>query len=451
MTDRNTVPSGGPRGEHLYLFDDGVKTDYEYDKCWILYSPLGKINTCPLKWDTGTILDIIPTASKQNRSHSKWDNSGYQYIGRSHGAGSAIGLNDSAIMKFDNLASYTFSETGFHTTAACTYNQSSDLRIIPGSKQPDDRVTPMFYFAFGALPNSNWTYISEHGSEKPVDSKPGSAKGRQYWPQTSEGSARSTVSTFQAAPIDPTDNRYMFGIATGTIYNVFNNIQCDLHFEPYTLLVNVSIAEKQIMVRQDVQGNRPEDIDPAGNLRKRAMGSYHLSYVMLSLWQSPIGDSFLANAQLYNATHTVETAQDTILRSMELALEAIMDDTLVALGSAALFRDSAKEVAANVTISAVRIGSSWWIWCCFILNLVGLLSILACCFLLRKAEIPIFDFNDLGCMALGVINGVSTAPNNALALADSNWDGNPNNKTTSRLFLKLEVLETNRKPAIIIT
>ncbi|KAK8082736.1 hypothetical protein PG996_001517 [Apiospora saccharicola] len=53
---------------------------------------------------------------------AKADNTNYTYNGRSFGAGSSVGLNDSSITMAQHILSYSYNETAYHVEYQCTYD-----------------------------------------------------------------------------------------------------------------------------------------------------------------------------------------------------------------------------------------------------------------------------------------------------------------------------------------
>lgn len=434
----------------MYLYINNTKDSGDekgMDDCWVEDFMAGTITSCPVKFQTWNILNSISIASDPNVPRPRWDNTGYVYSDRSFGVGSAAGLNDTIIHPFNatySLGYYTFYETGYNTTARCTFNETSDLRLKTIQMQDKDHeAMPNLYLSIGALPNANWTYINEHENDDEA--------GRAHWAQTSFNTNETIVSTFQKASIDSENKKkYMFGIVTGTQYEWLDTVQCELFFEPTRFLVNVSVTDSYVEVTKDESGEFVEDIDPTGNLRERAMLSYHISLVLLSLYESPLGNAFIQNENLFMRYNGLtESTDESVLRSMENALQAVMDDTLVALGAASLFSDKGKEADAMMSVSAVQIGSGRWIWVAFFLNMIGLLGVLIVCCMLWGAEIPVFDYNDLGCLAVGVSNG-SSIRTPEMGMREKWWDGHPGSDSIAHLSAKLEISQSNRQPVIIL-
>jgi hypothetical protein len=114
------------------------------------------------------LLRSIATATSLNGSpvsHSKWDNTNMQYIGRSFGVGSSAGLADRHIAALGNIRGYTYHEVGFQAEVRCIHNQSSASRFEL-LQYSTEGMAPNIYTAVCALPNSNWTQIREVNGTK---------------------------------------------------------------------------------------------------------------------------------------------------------------------------------------------------------------------------------------------------------------------------------------------
>jgi hypothetical protein len=77
-------------------------------------------------------LNSIATASSNQstpRIHSKTETSTYNYIGRSFGVGSSVGLANTSSPVAAPYLGYTYNETGYKTQVTCAYNDSSNWQL----------------------------------------------------------------------------------------------------------------------------------------------------------------------------------------------------------------------------------------------------------------------------------------------------------------------------------
>jgi hypothetical protein len=428
-TDFYIVPGSGPYGNYSLIAGD----------CWSAQQSNGTFTNCPDHDQTGNLLRTVATASYPNDLpilRKKWDNTRFSFIGRSYGVGSSAGLTDRNITSLGNVDSYVYHENGFLSEARCTYNQTSALEIRLVKTNLD--TLPNLYLAIGALPNSNWTNIYDYTGIKLYGS------GYDFYAQVAFENNNSIVSTFQRGPIND-DDRWMFGMVAGKDYRQLQNTQCQIKFTPSVFSVNVSMTDSTIKV-SPIPSMVVSDPDPGMQLRRQALKSYGLSFTTTSLYGSAVGNAFLENIRSLQARKAFGTSLDdpayksVVLESVADSLTAVMDDALVALGSISLTMSNATQtVPANATILAVKIGTKPLIWSVLLVNLSGLVTVLVGLFLLRQADVPVFDFCDLGCMAFGIIDGavVLTPDDRDVSIEDTRWDGDARDERVGELRARL--------------
>jgi hypothetical protein len=377
--------------------------------------------------------------------HPKWDNTKFQYIGRSYGVGAAAGLTDRHIAALRNIKQYTYAEIGFRTETKCVYNESSALTIQLHAAS-DSNSFPSNYWAFGALPNSNWSQIFEHGNYQ----QGFWFAGMEYFAQAAFGNDsfdNQIVSTFNKQP-RTSNTRWMFGMVAGQQYLQLNKTQCETTFQPSLFNIIVSLVNSTISVSR-IDNVEVDDPDPSYNLREAASDSYGLSYVSTSLHTSNVGDAFMANIRSLQTRRSVTSSdvndagyQAVVLDAIADSVMSVMDDALVALGSAALvFPNATQVVKATAHISAVQIGSKPFIWTVVGLNILGSLAVVASYFVLRKAIIPTFQYSDVGCVAVGIDQGITVLEqvDDVQDDAIARWDGNPGSRLIGRLAMRLQL------------
>ena len=377
--------------------------------------------------------------------HSKWDNTRFQYIGRSYGVGAAAALTDRHIAALRNIQQYTYAETGFYAETKCIYNESSALTIRLIAKT-DDLTFPSRYLAYGALPNSNWSQILEYGNytEGPF------FDGMDFYAQSALGSDdfdNNIVSTFNKQ-LRTTNRRWMFGMVAGRQYLQLNKTQCETTFRPSLFNIIVSLVNSTINVSR-VDDVKVKDPDPTYNLREVASDSYALSFVSTSLYTSTVGNAFMANIRSLQARRSVTSDnindagyQAVVLDAIADSVMSVMDESLVALGSASLvFPEATQVVSVTAKITAVQIGSKPFIWTVVILNMLGSLAVVAIYFVLRKATIPTFQYSDVGCVAVGIDQGITVLEQFDVMQDDAvaSWDGDPGSRFIGRLSMRLQL------------
>lgn len=378
-----------------------------------------------------TIASATSTSEAQ-RQHSKWDSSRYSYIGRSFGVGGGLGLTDQDIVAMKTPTWYNYTEKGFITRAKCIYNDSAEYSIEQKSPSTGGNGYPDMFLVKGLLPNSNWTTPLEY----------------MYYAQIAWENKDKVVGLLNGPPRKPeNDNGYYFGIAAGTYYRQLNNIQCELDFEPKHFTVHVSMQNNTIDVT-----SRPEPVteplDPDHYLRSQAIGSIGLSFIVTSLYTNTVGDAFVRNIRNLHTRNSLPPtdtfSNDTILEAVADSVSAMMDDALVALNSYLLTNlNTTQSVQSLVAMPAVRIGTRKFIIAGMVVNVTGLVFVFLACLYLARLEVPLFDYNDLGCIALS-----ATRDATGDEAADA-WDGDPKSQILDCLSAKLEVDSTGR-PVVVL-
>lgn len=396
----------------------------------------GTFTNCPLDSNNADLLSTIASAtstSETQRHHSKWDYSSYSYIGRSFGVGGDVGLTDQDIASMRTPNWYNYTEKGFITRTKCIYNDSAEYSIEQKSPSTGGNGYPDMFMAKGLLPNSNWTAPLKY----------------MYYAQIAWENKDKVVGLFNGGPRRPeNDNGYYFGIAAGAYYRQLNNIQCELDFEPKHFTVHVSMQNNTINVT-----SRPEPVtgvlNPDHYLRSQAIGSIGLSFIVTSLYTNTVGDAFWRNVRNMHTRKSplapVDSfSNDTILEAVADSVSAMMDDALVALNSYLLTSlNTTQPVETLVAMPAVRIGTRKFIIAGMVINVAGLVFALVACFYLARVEVPLFDYNDLGCIALS-----ATRDATGDEAADA-WDGDLKSQILGSLLPKLEVDSTGR-PVVMV-
>jgi hypothetical protein len=286
------------------------------------------------------------------RRHRKPDYSQYTYFGRSYGVAASVGLLDETIMVDKTTKSYTYEEDGYRTGVRCSYNASSQYIItdLPG--------LDMLYAAQGKLPNSNepeYSVMVGHTKDAIV----------------SIGVGRN--------PMDP---RRIVAIASGKSYQNLNSTRCTLDYVPTKFKVTAGLQERNITVTPvaelpsipyqafSAEANLTAVVTRQLEIISNAQTNLYISLVGSSL-NASISDCITAHN---SASDLPVSLRDTTLPGLSNALAAMIDDMLVAYGSAQLM--IAKQytpVPAMFKSTAMRIGQNSYIYATLAINCVVLI------------------------------------------------------------------------------
>lgn len=325
------------------------------------------------------------------------------------------GLTDHHVVDTRYVQFYTYNETGYFTDTKCIYNESSALIILLHDTGTHVGL-PSIYWAYRALPNSNWSEIMQH----PYPPNQVYPAGMDYYVQSALGGDDSIVSTFNRGPSND-DMRWMFGMAAGGGYPQLDKVQCEITFEPSLFRADVSPANATMEVSR-IEKVPVDDPDPTTNLRQVATNSYQLRYITTSLHKSTVGDSFAENIRNLQANRSVFNISSPAYKAVVLdaiadSVTNVMDGSLVALGGAALtFPNATRSANVVARVAAVQIGSRTFIWLTVAINMLGCVGIAVGYIVLCKANIPTFEYSDIGCVALGLRQGIDVLDENGAAV-----------------------------------
>ncbi|GAD99659.1 hypothetical protein PVAR5_8381 [Paecilomyces variotii No. 5] len=278
------------------------------------------------------------------RNHSKLDNTGYSYHGRSYGVGASVGLLDSSVLNTPRAVNYSYDEVGLDASVSCIYNDSSLFFI-------GDTFDTNLYAARGPLP----------------DSAPGSPEYSVY---VGRGSKSIVAIGVAAVPTAFTATRYM-AVTAGQYYSILNATQCAVTFTPARFNVSVDIKGRNITVSKAPSASPPPSIDPHHNMTHVVMRQLELiSNDLTGYYRSILGDTLNASISDYrtslmdtkrNSTQAL-SGPEVVLRGLENAVTSLVDDILVAYASAQLMVGHFTDfVPAQVQVSALRVGSRGYI------------------------------------------------------------------------------------------
>ena len=108
-----TVPRTGT-GSYGFLNPRPPLPAFFFWECEIQNQANGSFTNCPGYYQSGTLLQSASSATTvdgSQRNHTKNDNSGYRYVGRSYGVGSSVGLTIHESTATQALA-YNYTEDG---------------------------------------------------------------------------------------------------------------------------------------------------------------------------------------------------------------------------------------------------------------------------------------------------------------------------------------------------
>lgn len=434
------VPSAGPEGNYSFLNTD-TKEDGTFKYCEKKKHELSTFTDCPDRYNLANLLGTIESATTPTNSlriHPKWDNSKFQYVGRSYGAGASVGIVDSSITSLENIQSYTYNDVGLAAETMCIYNQSAATELTL-AQNGSGSFFPNTYKATFAFPNSNWTKIAESGGEvtDPYDE----------FGLVKIGYAEDIQSAFHKADIVTTltlyDGRtHYFGLTAGANYNALDKVQCEIKYKPTSFNVTVSTSNFTIKVVPNVE--QPSQQKP-GRLAYRTTGTINLSTVLTTLYTSVVGEAFMNNVQNMklrkNIAPSDNATDDMVLAAVTDSITAILDGTLVSLLSYGLVSNITASAPVEMTLAAVRIGSGGFILASAIVNCLGFVAVLMMGFWIARMDVPTFDYNHVGELAIAVREGTTRnlMENKAHgSLGAESWTA------------RLDVSEGGRRPAVIL-
>jgi hypothetical protein len=308
------------------------------------------------------------------RQHRKPDYSQYTYFGRSYGAAASVGLLNETTLLDSTTVSYTFEEIGYKTSVKCSYNASSEYRIT------DSIGRQMLYAAKGKLPNSDEPEYS-----------------------VMIGHNEDAIVALGVSP-NQNDSRRMVAIAAGKSYQNLNNTQCTLEYTPTRFNITVGLQGRNITVTPvaELPAIPYEAFSAEANLTSIVTRQLELiSNAQTNLYVSLVGNSLNASISDYIASQNSTGAQhislrDATLHGLSNALTVMVDDMLVAYGSAQLMiAKQSTPVPAVFKSTAMRIGQDSYIYVIVAVNLVILVlfvleSVITRCW----SRVAVLDYSD---------------------------------------------------------
>lgn len=424
-------------GSDSYPFLQYLRTNIVSQNCSLTTQSNGSFTNCPGINFSGRIVDTINSASTADgiaRNHTKIDNTGYNYVNRSYGAGAAVGLLDLPVS--GSVERYYFTEIGYVTSATCSFNETSawgfsEQKTNNGVKSGE----PNIWYANGRRPNDNWT--------AGADGDP------TFFAQVAFNNDPVSVVAFSAGSSGGFQNGtgpFFLSMVAGQSYSFLNQTQCAIVFTPSVLNVTVSVANRTIQVSPETDSTAVTDPEPRGELREWALRALQaLSMVQTTLYVSMIGEAFANNIVTKvgdPSFNRMAQHNQTIIPAIEDAVEAVMDDIFSALGGYSLTQPGgfSSDQPATYEASAAQIGTWEFHIALLIINLAALTTILVVTVYTRVFDdSPAFDFADLGALVAGVSNGFTNAERRGIAAAKlTEWRGDPADPALRTLALQLD-------------
>jgi hypothetical protein len=351
-------------------------------------------------------------------------------------------LTDQKLAEKNSPLSYSYFETGYITSSQCIYNDSSSWNITDAAPSQDG-ILPDLFVVRGYFPNSNWSQIYQSGFEQ------NKAGGLGNYAQVAFDSSQIVaIGSHNSGSV----SRYFIAIAAGSAYAQLDTIQCELFFQPTNFTVSVSLPNRTVSVLPVGNASDPE---PRGILRSKVMFNLDmLSMVDTSLYTSTVGDALINNIHnmqdRQNFSLSAPAPNNTVLATVEASVTAMADDILVSLGAAMLSFNNRTDVSQRIVelvVPAVMVGSPGFIIAALATNFIGVLFVIVAASVSRFwTKLPVFDFNDVSCMVLGVVANDTIAPIPLLRF----WNGDPGDKMIGSVSAKLDLADDKRAVKVVL-
>lgn len=424
-----TGPGSYEFGDFMHVPADGGI----YVNCTRVTQTNGTFVNCPGRELAGGIVDAISNAGAVDgvpRNHSKPDNSGYTFLGRSHGIAASVGLMSQP--QLGSVIGYEYPELGYHVTANCVYNESSNYTLGPAFTQ-NEGGTPNLFLVNGNRPNDY--------------SEDGIADGNGYV-LPALGATPDTIVAVTAGSCcrrRAGEAPFYASVAAGTQYSFLDKVQCEISFTPSNFNVQVSVDNHTISVKPQ-NGSVVVDPEPRGALREWTLrGLQSLTMVQTTLYMSSPGEAFISTVvnELRNNSFDPRTPlQPAVLGPVSRSVEAALDEILLDLGGFALTQPGGSMRApATFRVRAVQIGSKGFVIAVLVTNLLAFLVTGGLCIYTGFfADSPAFDFSDMGVMIAGVVTGRDRLGDHIAwsGLKLTGWTGDSRDAVIMRLRMEID-------------
>ncbi len=410
------------------------------------------------------------------------DKTGFTYTSRSYGVGASVGLYPPLGQSYQHAFAYNYTEVGYNVSVSCEFNSSSQW-ITTLYERQSTSYTPNVYICKGSTPDNamDWYY--------------------QY-----TATNGSNIVCMNAHPEHVnTGGRGIIAIAAGQgSYLPLNNTQCNVTFAPTEFHVNVDLSSLSINVTR--QGSA-EDMDPTaqtnatfkawncnslgdvfeklvtdcsnytaqgqpglGNIATRALRQLvDLSILGNSIHTSNIGEMFLSDVQFetmsgseisFDAGSSSIAAldqsrnHDPLIKSIEMALESLLDDFLLAFSSAQIVLENSTSTRnGNLTVGGISLGTKGYVYSVFAVNSVIVVIFLEE-FIRTKGwqGLPKFDYTDIKSVVIASSMGGSSIADTVVAQHkkhDELWDADEDDRIAGGIRVQLKLNGHQGVPELI--
>ncbi|KAL9108186.1 MAG: hypothetical protein Q9227_007041 [Pyrenula ochraceoflavens] len=296
------------------------------------------------------------------------------------------------------ITGYRYMEEGLLPKASCMYNESSEFFLAPFPVA--DGWSLRVFNAMGFLPNDASTMHAAAGlGSDQVCAMAAGSMGQDF----------NTTTSYMALAA---------GNGSFGKYGRLNNVQCRINFEPRRFSVEVNTTLKMIAVSPQQTINAPPY---AHNITTRAVQVLDtMSGVFdTTIWISIIGDTFVHNiANIESRVGETRDGSAATLAGVKDSLESLIDDTLLAFGSADLMVYNDSHVTkATASVQAATFGNSRDIYIIFALNIaISLLYASSLFYTSRWPGVGKFNFTDVKSIIVGASAGGSRIAERAASL-----------------------------------
>lgn len=406
-----SIPLDIPRyTDHSYdLWSQSILTEAKANAT--VSNKKGQFSYLPLQDRLGYLLTDGSVASSVDwrpAEHTKNDNSNFTYIGRSYGVGSSVGLADDAIVKKGTVA-YAYAEHGYYTSVECIRNASSGFKLHllrPGDDEPYWTI-PAIFLATGPGPNTtespsfaNGNYTDYGGVVTVGLGGSDDIVAAAWWASFESGLAGNGLpdATDYTGKTRPVGSPAYTSIAAGKQNQNLNNVQCGIWMTPALFSIDVDVSKRFIQAKLQSKTSQP-DVEPTGFIADSAssvLGA--MTNVDTSLFTSIMGTMLNRNIDnVRQQKNLTTTTEECILQGVAETLEALIDDYLLAIGSAQLLVASdTSPVHPHVVSTAFNVGQKTYIIATFFVNAIMVFLYVAEAIRTRLwDQLPEFNYADV--------------------------------------------------------
>ena len=356
--------------------------------------------------------------------HTKVDNTGYVYVGRSYGVGASVGLVDKNFVK--SSVNYTFHETGLDANVSCIYNTSSAFNIGPD-----------------LLPSDWYVHMSQSGGSLPNNANlqlpiVAAFFEHEFLAIASSGNTTTTPYYVAFATMDDSSGPAEYG--------VLNQAQCSIVFNPrnYSITVDTSTTNRTIRVEPVDQSSAPTMPIHGDQWAAKSINTitFLANIFCTTLRTSVLGDMFQSN--ILNAKAAYGDTSTSDLLGIRDSLTSIIDNSLAAIAAAQLMiLNDTSTTTVQVNYPSVRFGKPAYI------DAISAVNIIIClCYLFELIRtrcwyhVPKFSLMDIGSVIIATSGGGTGIADEAYLLhkaRGSMWEANSSDSVIGELQIRQEV------------